>query len=421
MTVTLTHAEVSRIATRTGQLVRKLHGQPSVIIGIARSGTAPARAFAEGSGTGASLAINFSRPSSMGTRGNIRALWVKFVPKYIRQLYKTLSFQTVVRLTDATRTSKRKLPQKQYDQLVQQLNTRGSGPVIIVDDSIDSGGTIRTVLQTIADIDPEAELIVFTLASTLGRIIAERQYTLVSGEIADFIDGDLSQLNDPELLGQTIEPSTPENSSTDQPDLQLFLDLDGTLTHDSFRDAINSLAWLYWQQRAYALSIELALIRLLKKLRLVTHRFLQKTLDRHINNLNPGATDRYFNNLAHRLYRHRRPTLTTVAAAPLVKAVIVTAALNAYRPAIEKAFGCPVITGSGPDHEGHWIEVGSDLKIEAISQWLLANEGGQALLIGDTRTDALTTDSALDIVIIPEWDRTGLSTVLGACSWWQTE
>ena len=420
MTVSLTHAEVTRIATRTGQLVRKLHGQPSIVIGIARSGTAPARAFAEGSGADNTLAVSFSRPSSTGSRGKIRALWVKFVPKYIRQLYKTLLFQTVVRLTDAAGASKRKLPQKQHDQLTKLLSARGAGPVVVVDDSIDSGGTIRVVLQTITELDSEAKLIVFTLASTLGRIVAEHQYTLVSGEIADFIDGDLSQLNDPELLGKSIEPNTPGNPIADQTNLQLFLDLDGTLTTDSFRDAINSLAWLYWQQGAYYLSIELALTRLLKKLRLVNHRFLQKALDKRIRNLSPKWTELYFNYLACRLHQHRRPALAAVAAAPSVKTVIVTAALNAYLPAIHKAFGFPVITGSGTDHDGRWIEVGSDLKIAAISQWLLANGNGQALLIGDTLTDALTTNSAFDVAIITDWDRTGLSTVLGASSWWQT-
>ncbi|RUM94437.1 MAG: hypothetical protein DSZ28_03195 [Thiothrix sp.] len=420
MTVTLSQTEVMRIATRTGEMVRRLHGQPSVVIGIARSGTAPARAFAEGSGADATLAISFSRPSSMGSRGKIRALWVQFIPKFVRQLYKNLLFQTVVRLTDAAVTSKRKLPQKQYDQLTNLLNTRRAGPVVVVDDSIDSGGTIRTILQTIAEIDSQAKLIVFTLASTLGRVVSDNQYTLVSGEIVDFVDGDLSLLDNPALLGEAMEPNASGNSVANQTDLQLFLDLDGTLTSDSFRDAMNSLAKLYWQQKAYSLSIKLAFTRSLKKLRLVNHRFLQKTLDRQICNLSPNETESYLSDLAHCLYQHRRPTLATIASASAVKSVIVTAALNAYRPAIEKAFGFPVITGSGPDLDGNWIEVGSDFKIEAISKWRQANEKGQALLTGDTLIDALAADSTVDVVIIPDWDRTGLSTILGVSSWWQT-
>jgi len=421
MTVALTHAEIARIATSTGQLVRKLHGQPSVVIGIARSGTAPARAFAEGSGADNTLAVSFSRPSSMGSRGKIRTLWAKFVPKYIRRLYKTLLFQSVVRLTDAAGASKRELPKKQHDQLAKLLNDRGSGPVIVVDDSIDSGGTIRVVLQTITEIDSDASVIVFTLASTLGRVVSDCQYTLVSGEIADFVDGDLSQLNKPELLGGAIKPNALGTSNMNQLGLQLFLDLDGTLTTDSFRDAINSLARLYWQRSAYYLSIELAFTRLLKKLRLVNHRFLQKALDRRIRSLTPNWTESYFHELAHRLRQHRRPALAAVATAPSVTTFVVTAALNAYRPAIEKAFGIPVITGSGPDSDGRWIEIGSDLKVEAISQRRLANGGGPALLVGDTLTDALVTDSMVDVAIIPDWDRTGLSTMLGVSSWWETD
>ena len=421
MTVALTHAEVMRTATRTGQLVRKLHGRPSVVIGIARSGTAPAVAFAEGSGAGNTLAIYCSRPSSSGTRGEIRALWVKLVPKPIRQLYKSLLFQTVVRLTDTAATAERKLSQEQYDQLTSLLNARGSGPVVVVDDSIDSGGTLRVILQAIGEIDAQANLIVFALASTLGRIVTEQQYTLVSGEVADFIDGDLSQLNTPALLGGAIEANDPEILTTDQSDLPLFLDLDGTLTSDSFRDAANSLTWLYWQQGAYTLSINWAFTRSLKKLRLVNHRFLQKALDRRISDLSPSWTKPYFNQLAHRLRQHRRPALATIAAAPAVKAVIVTAALTSYRPAIEQAFGLPVISGSGPDHDDRWIEIGSDLKIETMSQWLKTHSIDRALLIGDTLVDALSADLSVDVVTIPGWDRTGLSTLLGASSWWQTK
>jgi len=421
MTVALTHAEVMRTATRTGQLVRKLHGRPSIVIGIARSGTAPAFAFAEGSGADNTLAIRCSRPSSSGARGKIRALWVKLAPKPIRQLYKSLLFQTVVRLTDTAATTERKLPQKQYDQLTNRLNDRGSGPVVVVDDSIDSGGTIRVILQAIDEIDAQANLIVFALASTLGRIVTEQQYTLVSGEIADFIDGDLSQLNDPELLGGAIEANDPKISTADQTDLQLFLDLDGTLTTDSFRDAANSLAWLYWQQGAYYLSIDWAVTRSLKKVRLVNHRFLQKALDRRIRALSPRWIEPYFSHLAHRLRQHRRPALATIAAAPAVKAVIVTAALTSYRPAIEQAFGLPVISGSGPDHDDRWIEIGSDLKIETMSQWLKTHSIDRALLIGDTLVDALSADLSVDVVTIPGWDRTGLSTLLGASSWWQTK
>jgi len=421
MTVALTHAEVMRTATRTGQLVRKLHGRPSVVIGIARSGTAPAFAFAEGSGADDTLAISFSRPSSSGTRGKIRALWAKLAPKPIRQLYKSLLFQAVVRLTDTVATAERKLPQEQYDQLTNRLNNRGSGPVVVVDDSIDSGGTIHVILQTIGEIDPQANLIVFALASTLGRIVTEQQYTLVSGEVADFIDGDLSQLNDPELLGGAIEANDPRISTADQTDLQLFLDLDGTLTTDSFRDAANSLAWLYWQQGAYYRSLNWAVTRSLKKLRLVNHRFLQKALDRRIRDLSPRWTEPYFNHLSHRLRQHRRPALATIAAAPGIQAVVVTAALTSYRPAIEQAFGLPVISGSGPDHDDRWIEIGSDLKSETMSQWLKTHSIDRALLIGDTRVDALSADISVDVVTIPAWDRTGLSTLLGASSWWQTK
>jgi len=421
MTVALTHAEVMRTATRTGQLVRKLHGRPSVVIGIARSGTAPAFAFAEGSGADDTLAISFSRPSSSGTRGKIRALWAKLAPKPIRQLYKSLLFQAVVRLTDTVATAERKLPQEQYDELTNRLNNRGSGPVVVVDDSIDSGGTIHVILQTIGEIDAQANLIVFALTSTLGRIVTEQQYTLVSGEVADFIDGDLSQLNDPELLGGAIEANDPRISTADQTDLQLFLDLDGTLTTDSFRDAANSLAWLYWQQGAYYRSLNWAVTRSLKKLRLVNHRFLQKALDRRIRDLSPRWTEPYFNHLSHRLRQHRRPALATIAAAPGIQAVVVTAALTSYRPAIEQAFGLPVISGSGPDHDDRWIEIGSDLKSETMSQWLKTHSIDRALLIGDTRVDALSADISVDVVTIPAWDRTGLSTLLGASSWWQTK
>ena len=410
-----------RTATRTGQMLNRLYGEPAIVIGIARSGTAPARAFADGSGAKQSIALSLPRPSSTGFRAKLRQLWVKLVPVVIRQLYKKLFFHLVVQMSDNLGTAKRTITEQQLQQLKELLVIRDEGPVIVVDDSIDSGGTIQNIVQTIRELDPQAKVIVFALASTLGRVIADNQYTLVSGEIAHFVDGDLAELNSPDLLGKPIDATASENAGEfSAAKLQLFLDLDGTLTTDSFRDAINCLARLYWDRRAYFNVIGLAVIRLAKKLRLIRHSFLKKNLDSRIKDLKPDALESYFERLADRLRRHARPALAAVATAPSVHGVIVTAALDSYRPAIELAFNLEVISGSGRTSAGDWQEIGADQKSELITRWRDVHGKYPALLVGDTLVDALSGDSNIQTIILPEWDRTGLSTLLGLPCWWQT-
>ena len=70
---------------------------------------------------------------------------------------------------------------------------------------------------------------------------------------------------------------------------------------------------------------------------------------------------------------------------------------------------------------GDLVEVAASHKVEAIKRDLPFSDngtGGSALLLGDTMTDALARSEGIEVAIVPDWDKTGMLTVLGAESWW---
>lgn len=412
----LTHKEVMRVSLRAGQLIRLLHGKPGLIIGIARGGVPPAEAFAKGAGTESVQALLFQRPSSSGAKGDLRRLWTRYMPGLIRQIYKRVLFKLVVSLTDAF-TADRVAPDDIKEQIATFLADRDPGPIVVIDDAIDSGGTILAVVNVIEEMEPGAEVIVYSLATTLGRIVYKTQYTLVSGHIAHFVEGDLAYVYE---NGEAIEAVRNESNiyfaPLDQP-LEMYFDLDGTLTKDSFRDAVKSLSKLYLKQFALLDSLSLMTIRLMKKARLINHTTLKKDLDKRINKLEEKWKVTYFGDLAVRLRLHSRPALSAMAQAPNIRAAIVTAALDAYRPAVEIAFGLPVISGSKIDENGKWLEIGSTEKVAAIEKNRSTENLDQAILVGDTLTDALSLADDINVIAVPTWDSTGLSTMLGIVSW----
>ena len=417
MTISLSHLEVMRTADRTGKMVSNLYGKPGLVIGIARSGTAPAKAFAEGADAKQMISVRLSRPSSHGWRATARQLWTNWVPGWVRQQYKKLFFKLSVTLSEKVESSS-SLSEDDLAVLSEALERCGPGPLIVVDDSIDSGDTVSTLLGIIERLGTRSEVLVFALASTLGRVVSDRQLTLVSGKIAHYMDGDLSLL-DEEVTPYLVSENVVDGCADEASNKQLFLDLDGTLTEDSFRDALQALTQVYWAQRQFFLLANLVTVRLIKKVRLINHMVLKKTLDRHIGQLDASCQSLFTDELAQRLRKNARPALMAISRAPNVEGHIVTAALTSYRPAIEKAFGLPVVCGSGVDDTGAWQEIRSDHKVKAIELLRNNKEMLPALLLGDTLTDALVFDTTFKVVIIPEWDRTGLSTLLALPTWWR--
>ncbi len=417
MTILLSHPEVMRTAARTGTMVRNLYGKPGLVIGIARSGTAPAKAFAEGADAEQMIVVRLSRPSSHGWRATARQLWANWMPAWGRQLYKKLFFKLSVTLSENLESSS-SLSEEDFVVLREALACCGQAPVIVVDDSIDSGDTVSTLLSTIEQLDANAEVIVFALASTLGRVVSDRQLTLVSGKIAHYMDGDLSHLHE-EVALYSVDEGADGYCADDVSNKQLFLDLDGTLTEDSFRDALQTLTQVYWARQKFSALLRLVAMRLTKKARLINHMVLKKALDNHIGKLEASCQSLFIDELAQRLRTNARPALMAISRAPNIEGHIVTAALASYQEAVEKAFGLPVVCGSGVDEEGVWQEIRSDHKVKAIELLRKDKEMLPALLLGDTLTDALVFDRTFKVVIIPEWDRTGLSTLLALPTWWR--
>lgn len=401
-------------------MMRSLYGQPYLVLGIARSGTAVAAAFAQGSGASETLAVDLPRRTSVGFWSRLRAAWTRVAPRFVRRLYKAVLFPSVVRLMDWAVPAD-PLPHGEADRIRKAMAGAPPGAwVAVVDDSIDSGQTVQRVVHGIEQLAKDARVLVFALSSSLGRNICEHQLTLVSGEIAHFTGGDLARMDRVDLLGgpRTCLGHTPKLDPLYPPDRRLYLDLDGTLSADSFRDAARALAPSLAAHGRRLDAWRFRSMRLAKKLRMIDHRKLKVALDVGIRSLEGAAREAFMERVAKALRENGRTALATIGRSPGVRTTVVTAALASYADAIESAFGFPVLTGSGPGPDGAWIEIGSDQKVEAIATDC-GSGYGQWLVVGDTRVDALTASHHLTVISVPKWDTTGLTTILGLSSWWR--
>ena len=426
MPLELSHAEALRLARLSGELIRSVYGRPSVVVGVARSGTELAAQLSTGADSAASVRVHQSRPSSSGGGAVARRIWVAITPEGVRRTYKNLLFRPMSRLSSIVESAPScSAGLAELDEVLSPDDQL----VVIVDDSIDSGRTARSMVEAVEQRSPRARIVVFAIGSPLRRTVTTHQLTLWAGSVVHLIDGDLAELDDPDRIGPGSREADEPDPATDPPSAgsdtgctsgaarrRLYLDLDGTITPDSFRDAARLLMLHLVAARRWPAVLRFAAIRVAKKGRMVRHGHLKQALDREIRALLPDERRAFDRALADRL-RTARPALLAVGHAPGVRCSIVTAALAAYVPAIESAFDLPVLGGSGPDPHGQWVEIGSEEKLAAIRDDR-GDSPDPALLVGDTLTDGLTATSDLTVVSVPSWDQTGLLTILGVPTWW---
>jgi len=425
VSVNISHDDALRIATRVGALMHNLYGPPDLVIGIERGGTAVAAAFARSSRAVSCALIRQQRPTSTGWRGWAREFLQITTPLALRKLYRKLLFKTVIHTSRQIRPEVLEVDDVAKTKLESAACDVDDGLLVVVDDAIDSGGTAARVLATLKELAPRAHIILFTLTSTVGARVADRQINAFA-DILEYDDGDISELGDAhrETAEWRASPGEQSESHTYEPVIRsLYLDLDGTLVMDSFRCARNTLLRYLMRNRQLWTATRLLSISVIKMLRLIGHHGLKTVVDDLIHGLSPEQNDAFQSLLAKSLDRDSRWTLVALASAPNVRSRIVTAALASYAQAIEEAFEIPALIASGRDQDGGWLEVDAQTKVAAIRTDHDSDGLGDtpALFVGDTLMDALSTTEGVPIEIVPKWDTTGLLTVLAAESWWSTE
>ncbi|MCA8957339.1 MAG: haloacid dehalogenase-like hydrolase [Planctomycetes bacterium] len=418
----LSHEDALRLATRAGELVACVYGRPDLVVGIQRGGTAVAGAFADGARAGEVALVGTVRQGPRRLAGDVRTRVRDLVPRGLRRLYKRMLFTTVVRATKRLHARGAELQPADRSRLRSALTRKSDSFVVVVDDAIDTGSTAAAVLEVIAERPNATRVLLFALTSTAGVVVHPAQLTLFEG-IVDYHEGDLGELSEEwrTRLAERRDAPGPSKADAAPPTLakrDLYLDLDGTLVPNSFRSAIHTLLALHVERRRFGRWLGLLAGRVARRLRLTGHGTLLRLVDHQILSLPEADRTRFQERLAARLTGDARAAMVGIAHAPAVRARIVTAALRSYAPAIERAFGIPVLTGSGRQADGTWRDVTPAAKVAAIRDDTDAVPRNPSLLIGDTMLEALSSTADLDVAIVPPWDRTGLLTVLGATSWW---
>lgn len=422
LSVSITHSDALRLSRHVGRLVAEVYGTPDVVVGIERSGRPLARAFAAGCGAREQVNVCEQRPSSTGVRGHLRRQVRRSIPRLLRRAYKRVFFKSAVHLDRLAQRTTRPIRAESLDAIHRVVAADRSQFVVVVDDAIDSGATMRSVIDAIESRSRSSTILPFCLTSTAGVRCAENQLTVFQ-DIVEFIEGDLAELGETRT-NELLAALTTESDSADRPSaartssdpIRLYLDLDGTLVANSFRDAMHALEKVMRPReiRRYVGS------RLMRKTLARSHSQLARRIDDLILGLDDERRSTFEDELVKRLHRSSRGPLVAIAKAPGVRARIVTAALASYAGAVERAFGIPVLCASGRSADGSdWHEIQSHEKVAAIVEDRhRAPSPHHALLLGDTATDALSAFDGLDVKMIPDWDETGLVTLLGAASWW---
>lgn len=305
--------------------------------------------------------------------------------------------------------------------LVEVLSDAPTGPVVVVDDSIDTGKTIDLVRHLVQELAPEASVVVAALNSTVGAVCGQHQLTLVHGAHLETIDGDPSSLHTdgPPIRFAGRHSAEDRDIGPDpDPDLRLYLDLDHTLCRgNTFTMAAAELLQLAVRRPTKPANLVLVVAAAVRRSRLVGHLWFKRQIDRRIRSLTAEERGRFEGGLLARLQADVRPALLAVAGAPAVEAAVVTASLTSYRSVVEEAFGLPVLTGAGPGPDGSWLEPGALDKGAAIERDVGSVSPAACLMIGDSLVDLLSA-RRVPAAAISESDTTGLATILAATGWW---
>lgn len=419
----LSNREAFRLLDRTGRLIHRLHGRPAVVVGIARSGTALGQTIAQASRAAAFVVIGASRVTSSGAAGSARSATQSLIPGALRRAYKSSVYPLAVKAA-ARQDETRSLADEDREALRSVLADNRGGPVVIIDDAIDTGKTVNLLKRSIEDIDPTATIITVALTSTIGVVCGPHQLSYIHGAHLHNSDGDPSWLH---TDGDPIRCRASDPDPWRQPQVErlLYLDLDHTLCrNNTFSMAAAVLLKAAMRKPTSPATRQLVRAAGLRKSRAVDHLHLKQAVDQHIRSLAPEEAAAFQSELADRMRADVRPALLSVATAPTVRSAIVTAALRSYGPAIEQAFGIPVLCGAGPDSDGTWIEPAGKEKAAAIeidrdrnSATFEPDTIEQGLMVGDAMADLLSA-GPVPTALIPEWDSSGLATILAAVQWW---
>jgi hypothetical protein len=83
----------------------------------------------------------------------------------------------------------------EIDELKVLLGTGTAQTVVVVDDAIDTGGTVQRIVGVVQAMDPRHSILTFALTSTLGLKVHDRQLHLFE-DVVEFIEGDLGVLDE---------------------------------------------------------------------------------------------------------------------------------------------------------------------------------------------------------------------------------
>ncbi len=199
MSIFLSHREALDRARRAGSLVARLHGPPDLVIGIRRGGLAVAMAFADGAGAARTAFVTRRAGTRPGTLSTLSRFGRQLVPRRLRQWGKSLLYRRVmVLLMKLQQPGTGSAPFiEEQEQLREWLSTASS--VVVVDDAIDTGVTMRRLVDTIRSAGqsagPHRRIMTFALTSTLGLKVHEPQHHLFEG-VVEYVEGDLGLLDE---------------------------------------------------------------------------------------------------------------------------------------------------------------------------------------------------------------------------------
>ncbi len=393
-----------RLASCSGELFAAVYGRPNLVIGVERAGTALTARFATAAGADQSVLIRQQRRSTQGNTGRARRLLARMLPALARRLYKRMLFKPAVRVS---RQLQRRLPIVLDDDNRSHLATRMDRQrpqlIVIVDDAIDSGGTVQAILNTLGELSPQSRVAVFTLTTTAGNRVTAHQLNLFA-DLVDYQEGDLGNLADDyrsEAAWQATRPRPVENPGK----RLIYLDLNDTLVPNADGVAARCLRSLLWSRGNL-----FALGRLASQGR--QGQWLH-AVDAAWRRLSPALRKQFVDRLARELASEMRWSLAAVCRAPRVQAKLVTAAPAYYREAVEQALGIDVLVAGTPATRAALIaddvqQTSQDSTV--TSTLILGRRLGQGL---EAMPNVVTAPLGPD-------DATGLQTLLAAKAWWQS-
>lgn len=211
MSIFLSHREALHRARHAGFLAAKLHGPPDLVIGIRRGGLPVAIAFAQGAGAVRTAFVTRCTETRTGSVAFVSRWGRRLVPRRLRQSGKSLLYRPAMELLMKLRrkgTGSAPFIDEQ-EQLRGWLSAAGS--VVVVDDAIDTGVTMRRLVATIRSAGPHRRIMTFAITSTLGLKIHEPQHHLFE-DVVEYVEGDLGLLDEAataRILGKSGPRATP--------------------------------------------------------------------------------------------------------------------------------------------------------------------------------------------------------------------